>query len=261
MMTHHHLGFKSSCGLKRYAYNDEYRGTSHCDRQLGDNTEDDGEDSNDTQEHSSHQSDLSEYPLEVIAGRLTGSYTGNAAVVLSQIVSDLNRVVRHTYIEVVESDDENEVETAVERMSILKPFEESFIERTCLGLFEQLECLGDSHKAHRKDDGENAAHSDLDRDEGVLSAVLLSAYHTLGILYRYPSLGIVHKYDECDHKDEYYDDYGNEYQVLGLACAHQLEERHERFWTSCNDTCEQQHGYAVADTLFIYSVAKPYRQH
>ena len=81
------------------------------------------------------------------------------------------------------------------------------------------------------------------------------------VINRPSAILYIHSQNECDHKDEYYDDYGNEYQVLGLACAHQLEERHERFWTSCNDTCEQQHGYAVADTLFIYSVAKPYRQH
>ena len=127
-MTHHHLRFESSCGLKRNAYNDEYRGTSHCEWHLGDSTEDDREDSDDTEEHSSHQSDLTEYPLEVIAGRLTGSYTGNAAVVLSQVISDLNRVVRHTYIEVVERTDENEVETSVERMSVLKPLQESCVE-------------------------------------------------------------------------------------------------------------------------------------
>ena len=92
-MTHHHLRFHSSCCFKRNAYNDEYRGTAHCDIHLCDNGEYDREDSDYTQEHSADQSDLTEYLLEVVTGRLTGSYTGYAAVVLSEVISDLDRVV------------------------------------------------------------------------------------------------------------------------------------------------------------------------
>ena len=79
-MTHHHLRFHSSYGLKSDADNDEDGCTSHCDVDAGNLTEDDREYSDDTEEDSAHEGDLSEYPAEVVAGRLTGSYTGNAAV-------------------------------------------------------------------------------------------------------------------------------------------------------------------------------------
>ena len=260
-MTHHHLRFHSSCSFKCNAYYDEYRSTAHCDIQLCDNSEYDREDSDYTQEHCTDQSDLTKDLLEVIAGGLTGSYARYAAVVLPEVVSDLDRVVRHTYIEVVERDDENEIQTSIERMSVLKPVKESCIEGTRLRLArEELERLGDRHKAHRKDDGENAAHRDLDRDVSVLTAVLLSADYALCILYRYPSLGIVHEDDEADHQNEYHDDDRNKDHVSCLACLHKLEQSEDSLRTSCDDTCEQKHRNTVAYTVFIDPVAQPYSQ-
>ena len=72
-MTHHHLRFHSSYSFKCYAYYDEYRCTAHSDLYAAYRAEDYGEDSAD-------EGDLSEYPLEVVAGRFTGSYTGDTAV-------------------------------------------------------------------------------------------------------------------------------------------------------------------------------------
>ena len=260
-MTHHHLRFHSSCSFKRNAYYDEYRCTAHSDIQLCDNSEYDREDSDYTQEHRADQSDLTEDLLEVVAGGLTRSDARYAAVILSQVISDLDRVIGHTYVEVVERDDENEVETSVEWVSILKPVEQSCIECARLRLTcEQLERLRYRHKAHREDDGENAAHRDLDRDVSVLTAVLLSADYALCILYRYSSFCVVHKDNERDHQDEYHDDDRNEYHVFSLACFHQLEQSEDSLRTSCDDTCEEQHRNAVAYTVFIYPVAQPYSQ-
>ena len=114
-MTHHHLRLHSSCSFKRNGNNDKYRGTAHCYIHLGHNSEDDREYSDNAEEHSSDERDLSEDLLQMIGGRLSGSYTGDSAVVLSQIVGDLNRVVLHGNIEIVESNDEYKVQASVER--------------------------------------------------------------------------------------------------------------------------------------------------
>ena len=45
------------------------------------------------QEQGAHQGDLAQYLGDEIAGRLAGTVAGDRAVVLAQIVGDLNRVV------------------------------------------------------------------------------------------------------------------------------------------------------------------------
>ena len=94
-MTHHHLGFHSSCCFKCDRNNDQDGRTAHCYVHLRDDREDYREDSDNAEEHSSHKSDLSEDLLQVIRCGLSGSYTGDSSVVLSEIVSDLNGVVLH----------------------------------------------------------------------------------------------------------------------------------------------------------------------
>ena len=79
-MTHHHLALHSPYSFKCYAYYDEYRSTAHRYRNTARSAEDDREDRNDTEEDSAHKGDLREYPLEIVAGGLTGSDTGHAAV-------------------------------------------------------------------------------------------------------------------------------------------------------------------------------------
>lgn len=142
MMTHHHLRFHCSYGFESDAYDDEDRRTAHCDLQTADRTEDYREDSDDTEEDSAYEGDLSEYPAEVVAGRLTGSYTGHAAVRLSEVVGDLYGVILHRNIEVVKSDDQEEIQSCIERMSIAEPAHQSRIE-ACIafGLADKdLEC-------------------------------------------------------------------------------------------------------------------------
>ncbi len=60
-----------------------------------------------------------------------------------------------------------------------------------------------------EDDGENAGHVDLNGQVGVLSAVHLSADHTLGILNRNSALGAGHKDDEGDDSKEQHADSDN----------------------------------------------------
>ena len=79
-MTHHHLGFHSPYRFKRNAYNDKYRSTAHCDVDARDLAEDYREDRDYSEEDSAHEGDLGKDPAEVIAGRLTGSDAGDAAV-------------------------------------------------------------------------------------------------------------------------------------------------------------------------------------
>ena len=95
-MTHHHLGLHSSDGFKYNAYDDQYRSTAHGDvHSRNCHMEQNWEDSDDTEAYSADKSNLGKYSLNEIAGRLTGSYTGDTAVVLTEVVCDLNRIVLH----------------------------------------------------------------------------------------------------------------------------------------------------------------------
>ena len=114
-MTHHQLGFQSSCRFQCNADADQDRGTAHGEGleirvDLG---QEDREDRNDTQEDGTDECDLGEHSLEVIRSGLTGADARDGAVGLPQTVGDLNGIVLHGNVEVVERDDQNKVQCGV----------------------------------------------------------------------------------------------------------------------------------------------------
>ncbi len=95
-MTHHHLGFKRSYGFQNNAYNDKDRRTAHSDAELRHGkVGKDREYSDNAQEERSHKSNLAENSLNEIACRLARTYTRYAAVILSEIIGDLDGIILH----------------------------------------------------------------------------------------------------------------------------------------------------------------------
>lgn len=259
-MTHHDLALESPYSFKGNTDNDEDRRTADADTSERGNAQrqNDREYCHDTEEYSADQGDLVERVVDEIRSGLARTITGDSAVVLLQVVCDLNRIVLDRYIEVVECDDEQEVDHCVQRSALVEHSEESTPE--ALVLFRDVEEVEDrlrkAHQRHCEDDRHNTGHSDLDRNVGGLTAVHLSADNALGILHRNSSLGVGHHDDEPHHSDEDDDSEEHEADVCGLI-SYDGHEVVNSLGQARDDTCEQYHGDTVADTLFIDTVAEP----
>ena len=128
-MTHHQLGFQRSHSFQSNAYDDEDRSTAHRDLQLRNSeVEDDRENSDNSEEYRTDESDLGENSLNEIAGGFTRSDTGDTAVVLAEIVSYLNGIILHGNIEVVKSDDKQEINYRIPGAVISEEVEKTYIE-------------------------------------------------------------------------------------------------------------------------------------
>ena len=119
-MTHHYLALEGSYSFKRNTDYDEDRCTAEADtaERGNDKRQNDREYRDDTKEDRADQGDLVERVVNEIGSGLARTITGDSAVVLLQIVCDLNRIVLDRYIEVVECDDEQEVNDRIQRTSL-----------------------------------------------------------------------------------------------------------------------------------------------
>ena len=139
-MTHHDLALESSYCLKGNTDNDEDRSTADADTAERGNhkRQNDREYRDDTKEDRADQGDLVERVVNKIGSGLARTITGDSAVVLLQIVCDLNRIVLDRYIEVVECDDEQEVNDRIQRTSLA--------EQSYKAVPETLACSVDSEE-------------------------------------------------------------------------------------------------------------------
>ena len=129
-MTHHHFRLQRADGFECYADNDQDGGTTHCQRTevRVHPVQCDREDRDDTEEECTHQSDLGENTLDIVGSRLTRTNARNAAVALTEVVGDFDRIILHGHIEVVECNDQNEVDQSVGPSSCIKEVDKSVIE-------------------------------------------------------------------------------------------------------------------------------------
>ena len=265
-MTHHHFRLQRADGFKCYADNDQDGGTTHCQRTevRVHPVQCDREDRDDTEEECTHQSDLGENTLDIVGSRLTRTNARNAAVALTEVVGDFDRIILHGHIEVVECNDQNEVDQSVGPSSCIKEVDKSVIELLpeaggiIIYRLEQADRAGQRHKGHGEDDRHNAAHADLDRNVCGLTAILLSADNTFCVLDRDPAFGSVHEDNESDHCDEQ-DQNAQRFEevTLGFVLGEFSQcTCHNR--KSCENAGEQEHGDTVSDTLIVDLVAHPY---
>ena len=115
MMTHHHLAFKRTYGLKSNTYDDKHRGTAQGETlYTAYILENDRENRYEAEEDGADKRNLRQRVVNKVRRRLSGSVTGDSAVVLLKVVSDLDGVILDSHIEVVESDDKQEVKHRVQ---------------------------------------------------------------------------------------------------------------------------------------------------
>ena len=259
-MSHHHLAFKSTHGLNSNAYDNEYGSTaerkSPYSAYVG---EDYGEYRHESQEYRAYHRYLGQRILYEVRGRLTGSVSGDSAVVFLQVVGDLNGIELNSYIEVVETDDENKVQYRVQPARSAEQSYEAVPERGPVSVdAEEIAYRGrKGHDRHRKDDRHNARHSHLNGNVTGLTAVHLSAYDSLCVLNGDTSFRVGHQNYQSYHSYIDYKDYGNQYSVFESLSLNGHEQTVNIVGDPRYDTCEQDYGYTVSYSLFAYLVTEP----
>ena len=148
MMTHHKMWFKCTCCFERNAYCNEDSCTAHWEllELRVDLTDDDRDNSDNAEEERTDESDLWKNFLDVIRSGLTGSDTGDTAVWLSKVISNLDRIILDRYIEVIERYDKQEVNRCITPASCREEVAEALVELWWVLSYrlEKLYCLRDS---------------------------------------------------------------------------------------------------------------------
>ena len=132
-------------------------------------------------------------------------------------------------------------------------------------LDEHFHCRGQGEDGGSEDNGHNTGHIHFQRNVGALSAVHLAADHSLCVLDRQAALRIVHPNDVGNHQQHQYARQGSQHiesaasgdvADLGIGAVQGGKERRD----TGDDTCEEDHGNAVADTLFVDALTQPHDQ-
>ncbi len=114
MMTHHHLAFQRTNGFKRNAYYDKDRRTAEGKSlYTAEILENDRENCYEAEEDGADKRNLRQRVVDKIRRGLSRSVAGDSAVVLLEIVGDLNGVILNSHIEVVEADYQEEIKHRV----------------------------------------------------------------------------------------------------------------------------------------------------
>ena len=92
-MAGSHIAFQGTTGLQGNADHDKQARTTQLDGRAGDVTEDDGQACDDRQEDGADQSDLGQRLGDEIAGGLARADAGDGAVVLAELVGNINGVL------------------------------------------------------------------------------------------------------------------------------------------------------------------------
>ena len=251
-MPHQQLGLQSLHRLQGNAHNDDDGGAA--DRQVPDPTHevagDDGQQSHNAEIHSTKDNDLVDDLLDEISGGSARTEAGNEAAVLLQVVGYLHRIILNGGVEPAEEEDHQEVHDRVEPGSRAP----HMIVPPAAGMARKgADGSGQGADGLCEDDGHNTGHADLDGQIGVLTAVDLAAYHTLGVLDGDPTLGVVHEDDEQDqsgHADQHDDDLPPDHGGQGADHA----------GNAGDDIGEQDHGDAVADTELGDLLTQPHHE-
>ena len=196
-MAHRNLRFEYHGGFEDDADDDEHAVAGQCKVNTKDNGSNHRDDSNEAEEDSTQQSDLIERLLDVIDSRLTGTNAGDGAAVLLKIVGDLHGIVRDRYIEIVEENNQDEEQNAVERLIcceiIVDPLGKAVL------CHERSDGRGQHAEGAGKDDRHNAGHQHLHGQVSLVAAVHFTTDNTLGILNRNTSFGTVDPNNTGNH--------------------------------------------------------------
>ena len=258
-MTHQHLGLDGLYRLEGNAHNDDDGGAAdrHGSELVADHAGEDGQDGHDAKIDGAEEGDLIDDPLDEIGSGTAGPVAGNEAAVLPQVVGDLHRIVLNGRVEVGERDDQNHVDDQVEHGGIapqvLIPPGFGVAHEGGHGGRQRGNGLGE-------DDGQNAAHVDLDGQEGVLAAVDLAAHHALGVADRDPALGVGDEHDEHDQRNNADDGHQSHIPVAGEVGPQAVDQAQDHLRQTGHDVGKQDHGDAVADAELGDLLTQPHNQ-
>ena len=258
VMTGGHIAFQRTGGVKSNADHDQQAGTAKLDGDVGQITQHNGQARNNRQEDAADQGDLLQGLGDEVAGGLAGADARDGAVVLAQLIADVDGVVLDRNIEVVETDDQQHISHQVHRAGVVEHLEEDVVGPAQ----EAANHVGQAAQRHGEDDGHNAGHIHLDGDVACLAAVHLTADHTLGVLYRDAALRVGQD-DHEDHRDDgqYQDDRQQDVVPAGgLGGGEHTLDHGQHTGPVGHDAGEDQQGHTVADALGVNLVAHPGNQ-
>ena len=193
VVANEHLRFYLLHGLQYYAYDNDQAGTAeryacteHTVKEVRDHRYNDQTDRTD-------EYDIIQNLIQIIAGRLTGSDTGNETTLLLHVIGNHQRIKCNGCIEVCKKYNQYNVQQKSQGINRLT----GFAPVTGIQTFQDLcpyagsvisdkgtDNNGELHNGLCKNDGNNAGSIYFQRNIGSLSADHLSALHFLGILYR-----------------------------------------------------------------------------
>ena len=263
MVAHGNLRFEGTNRFQRYADDNQNRGTAKGDICLRNHREDDRENSNQTKEDSAHEGDLRNNLREVINSGLSGANTGDCAVVFANRVRNFYGVELDRGVEVVERQDQQEVQHAVDHIVIMEKTEKLFPETALSRSHKRLNHAGQRHKRHCKDDRQDTGHVDLNRNEGRLAAIHLASDNPFSIGYRNSSFRVGHEDDESNHRNENDDNQRDDEVVLRFLRAEfpPGSQRHEGVRAAGKDTGKKDDRDTIANTMLGDLIAHPHNQH
>ena len=143
-MTRGHVAFQRTTSVQRDAHNDQQAGTAKLDRDTRDVAQNDGQHRDDGQKQRTDQGDLVQRLDNEVAGGLAGTDARNGAVILAQLVRDVDRVVLDRNVEVVERNDKQQIHHNVHPAGVVEGVEENVPEGAFLQGEESADQAGDA---------------------------------------------------------------------------------------------------------------------
>ena len=165
-MTHGHLRFDFTCGLKNNTDHDYNRASGESERRKlssGNDVRNKRNDCDHDEEESTDEGDSRKNLRDIVGRRLAGTDTGDKSAVLLEIVCDFDRIERYRNVEIRKSDDEYCSQGGIEPTVGAEEIEEARPEGSLLRIYEHLDRSRDGDDGVRKDHRHNAGHVDLER--------------------------------------------------------------------------------------------------
>src|ERR1044071_1127844 len=193
-----------------------------------------------------------------------GADAGDEAAVLAQVVRHLFDVEDDRDVEEGEEDDERQVDQLVVRVAAVETLEEAVnLEAPVLHVRVELDELQDSlrNRQHRRgeDDGDDAAHVELDGHVRLLPADELAADVPLGVGDGHLAPRRLDEDDEGDEPDEHRGHRDDADDGERVAAAQALDHLRDAARGQADDDAgEDKQAHAVADTALGDLLAEPH---
>ena len=141
-MTHHHLRLQLLHSFKRYAYDNDHRGSAHHQTvHTGQVAVDDRDKRHEREEQGADERNLGKDLCDEVRRGFAGTDTRDGAVALAEIIGHFQRIILNRHIEICKHDDQQEIEQSIEPAGLGEGVEEALPEAAC-GIDKKLNELG-----------------------------------------------------------------------------------------------------------------------